>query len=62
MYHAVMNSIGVSPGSGEGQTYPLDWESAAKKYNIPTTEFYYSLQTIEKLGLLDHVGRFVTIL
>ena len=52
VYHAVMNSVGVSPGSGEGQTYPLDWENAAKKYNIPTTEFYYSLQTIEKLGYL----------
>lgn len=52
VYHAIMNSIGVSPGSGEGQSYPLPWEQTAKKYNIPTTDFFYSLQVLEKLGYL----------
>ena len=53
VYHAAMNAIGVSPGHGLHQTFPLNYVEAAKKYRIPVAEFFYSLRALEKLGWVE---------
>lgn len=53
VYHATMNTIGVSPGQGLHITYPLNYVETAKKYRIPVSEFYFSLRAIEKLGWIE---------
>ena len=53
VYHATMNTIGVSPGQGLHVTYPLNYFETAKKYRIPVSEFYFSLRAIEKLGWIE---------
>ena len=53
VYHAAMNTIGVSPGHGLHLTFPLNYVEAAKKYRIPVAEFFYSLRALEKLGWLE---------
>ena len=53
VYHAAMNAIGISPGHGLHNTYPLNYMETAKKYRIPVSEFYYSLRALEKLGWVE---------
>lgn len=50
VYHAMMNTIGVSPGHGLLQTYPLNYTESAAKYRIPLPEYFHSLRALEKLG------------
>lgn len=53
VYHACMNTIGVSPGHGLLNTYPLNYTESAKKYRIPVAEYYYGLRALEKLGWVE---------
>jgi ATP-dependent DNA helicase RecQ len=50
-YHALLNAMGVAPGNGQDNAIPVDWIGIAETYGIRGSDMYFSLKTIEKLGL-----------
>ncbi len=53
VYHAMMNSLGISPGHGHLQTFPFDYTQSASKYRIPISQYFHSLRALEKLGHIE---------
>ena len=49
-YHATMNLVGIAPGTGLDQTFSVDWNAVAEKYGMKSSEVYYSLKSLEKIG------------
>ena len=49
-YHAIMNHIGIAPGHGEQQSYPINFQAVADTYKIPMFELYYAAKSIESMG------------
>lgn len=52
VYQAMGNFFSLAIGSGEGKSFLLDSPLLAKNFNIRPTELHYSLQILEKHGLI----------
>ncbi len=53
VYRALANYFRIPYESGRGRSFPLDIEKFAKRYNLKTTEVFYSLKFLEKEGYLS---------
>ena len=51
-YQAVSNYLQVAEGSGELQSYDFDWMDLCKRFNLPSSQTYFALKTLEAEGLL----------
>ncbi len=49
-YHAIMNHIGIAPGLGEQNAYPVNFQAISDTYKIPMFELYYSAKALESMG------------
>ena len=51
-YQALSNYLQVAEGSGELQSYDFDWMDLCKRFNLPSSQTYFALKTLEAEGLL----------
>ena len=51
-YQAVSNYLQVAEGSGELQSYDFDWMDLCKRFNLPSSQTYFALKTLEAEGLI----------
>jgi ATP-dependent DNA helicase RecQ len=51
-YQAVANYLQVAEGSGELQSYDFDWMDLCKRFNLPSSQTYFALKTLENEGLI----------
>lgn len=49
-YHAVMNFLGIAPGYGYQNSFPVDFQQIADHYKIPMFELYFAAKAIEYMG------------
>lgn len=50
-YQAMSNFLQIAAGSGELSTYDFDWTEMARRFQLPTSETFYALKTLESEGL-----------
>ncbi len=50
-YQAMSNYLQIAAGSGELSTYDFDWTEMARRFQLPTSETFYALKTLESEGL-----------
>jgi ATP-dependent DNA helicase RecQ len=50
-YQAMSNFLQIAEGSGELSTYDFDWTEMARRFQLPTSETFYALKTLESEGL-----------
>jgi len=51
-YQAIANYLQIAEGSGELQSYDFDWMDLCKRFNLPSSQTYFALKTIEAEGLI----------
>lgn len=50
-YQAMSNFLQIAEGSGELSTYDFDWTEMARRFQLPSSETFYALKTLESEGL-----------
>jgi ATP-dependent DNA helicase RecQ len=50
-YQAMSNFLQIAVGSGELSTYDFDWTEMARRFQLPASETFYALKTLESQGL-----------
>jgi len=51
-YQALSNYLQIAEGSGEMTSYDFDWQEMCRRFQLPTSETFYALKTLESEGLL----------
>jgi ATP-dependent DNA helicase RecQ len=51
-YQALSNYLQIAEGSGEMTSYDFDWQEMCRRFQLPTSETFYALKTLENEGLL----------
>jgi ATP-dependent DNA helicase RecQ len=51
-YQAISNYLQIAEGSGELSTYDFDWTEMARRFQLPSSETYFAIKTLESEGLL----------
>jgi ATP-dependent DNA helicase RecQ len=51
-YQALSNYLQIAEGSGEMTSYDFDWQEMCRRFQLPTSETFFALKTLESEGLL----------
>ncbi len=51
-YQVISNYLQIAEGSGELTTYDFDWTEMARRFQLPASETYFAIKTLESEGLL----------
>jgi ATP-dependent DNA helicase RecQ len=51
-YQALSNYLQIAEGSGEMTSYDFDWQEMCRRFQLPASETFYALKTLESEGLL----------
>ncbi len=51
-YQALSNYLQIAEGSGEMSSYDFDWQEMCRRFQLPSSETFYALKTLENEGLL----------
>lgn len=51
VYQAISNYLQIPEGSGELMHYDFDWSDMAKRFNLPPSETFFAIKTLENEGL-----------
>lgn len=51
-YQSISNYLQIAEGSGEMATYNFDWQEMVSRYQLPSSETFYALNTLETEGLI----------
>jgi ATP-dependent DNA helicase RecQ len=51
-YQSISNFLQIAEGSGELSTYDFDWQEMVSRYQLPSSETFYALKTLESEGLI----------
>ena len=51
-YQVISNYLQIAEGSGELSTYDFDWTEMARRFQLPASETYFAIKTLESEGLL----------
>lgn len=51
-YQSISNYLQIAEGSSELVTYDFDWQEMVTRYQLPSSETFYSLKTLENEGLI----------
>ncbi|RXK48089.1 RecQ family ATP-dependent DNA helicase [Aquirufa rosea] len=52
VYQALSNYLQIPEGSGELMHYDFEWTQMAKRFNLPASETFFALKTLESEGLI----------
>lgn len=51
-YQAISNYLQIAEGSGELTTYDFDWTEMARRFQLPASQTFFTIKTLESEGLL----------
>ncbi|NBW03983.1 MAG: ATP-dependent DNA helicase RecQ, partial [Cytophagia bacterium] len=51
-YQSISNYLQIAEGSSELSTYDFDWQEMVSRYQLPSSETFYALKTLESEGLI----------
>ena len=51
VYQAISNYLQIPEGSGELMHYDFEWADLAKRFNLPPSETFFAIKTLENEGL-----------
>ena len=51
-YQSISNFLQIAEGSSELSTHDFDWQEMVSRYQLPSSETFYALKTLESEGLI----------
>ncbi len=51
-YQSISNYLQIAEGSSELSTHDFDWQEMVSRYQLPSSETFYALKTLESEGLI----------